>query len=632
MSTLVLIALQARVRELVSSCSCGIPPTCTTSDTSSHARVSEVLAKPESPTPAAVTGSARCALLLFPSSFELAAAGALLGVDPASTARTLQALSWTGDVARVDGIRWRLTADGSNPRRLADVCGRAAPSAEAPWADVASALHRSSKLHEGDGDRDSLTSWLSDTAVDAAVVRLLEHYVTELNSMADQYEGVGSPAAVARLDAEYDNVMAVVRLAQLSAPDPHLVVRNLASTQKRRAVLLRLVRWRLAMLLETRLLPQDHVVLWTALLAIARAQSDEDAALRSAVALDCLGRALAMAGRAEEAVTAAREALSTLTAVRGRHDAATLTAANNLANALDADDPEAMALYKDTLQARTATLGPRHADTGVSLNNLAVALSHAQQYVDALRMHEEAVAVLVMAVGPSHPDTAAAVGSYARTLLAAGDVVGAAAAYQERIAIMRVTHATRLKAVTHTAFAIAMQLQDKGAAVSALPFIRDALDLVRLSDAPVEEEVGVLVALATALQDAGAHAEALATYEEVVAISQSAKLPVDDVVVAMLRMAAVLKDSARFDDALAQYRQALAVAQTQGSSSTVTRSVLLSMGNLLFTMGRHRDAADAYSAANTELLKEHDSDHPDVVALAEIVDALRQNDTTRTTQ
>jgi tetratricopeptide (TPR) repeat protein len=111
---------------------------------------------------------------------------------------------------------------------------------------------------------------------------------------------------------------------------------------------------------------------------------------------------LYQAGKYQEAIPIARQALAIREKTLGPEHPETAQGLNNLARLYEAigDQAKAEPLYRRTLAIREKALGPEHPDTAISLNNLAGLYEAMGDHARAEPLHRRALAIREKVLGP----------------------------------------------------------------------------------------------------------------------------------------------------------------------------------------------------------------------------------------
>jgi serine/threonine protein kinase len=208
-----------------------------------------------------------------------------------------------------------------------------------------------------------------------------------LDSLGRTYEGLGQPAAAARLLER----AAAVRERALGPSHPD-TIRTLASL--------------VFLYADEAGRAADAVKLGEATLKRAEASLGHDHP-ETIECRDRLATAYQADGQIERAIPIRQAVLKRREATLGPLDRKVLSSRNALADtlAIAGRTTEAIDLYETTLRQREAVYGPDHPQTLNLRNNLAVAYFEASRFADATRLDEGTLKIRQTKLGPDHPAT-----------------------------------------------------------------------------------------------------------------------------------------------------------------------------------------------------------------------------------
>ena len=314
----------------------------------------------------------------------------------------------------------------------------------------------------------------------------------------------------------------------------------------------------------------------------ALALSNPDNAAAVAEALDNIGLSLYSLGRFEAAEQHLRRALA-LRRESAPESAELAAAHNDLALALAGLDrrEEAVEHYSTALEIRRRVLGESHPDTTFSLTNLATLLTQMGQYERAESMFLEALAQRRQAFETGHP------------------------------------------AVASVIYQLGWLNSNRKRWTEAEAYHREALALRRSRMGIDHPSVGVsLNALAATLRKQGKLSEARSLLEQALSNYRAAYGESHhDIALVLSNLAGTRADLGDYDKAEALYAEALQMCRRElGERHRHVANILKGQAELALRRGRHEDARRRAMEAREIVLEVHgDSDHPDVVAVDELV-------------
>nr|WP_187329212.1 CHAT domain-containing tetratricopeptide repeat protein [Halomicronema hongdechloris] len=168
-------------------------------------------------------------------------------------------------------------------------------------------------------------------------------------------------------------------------------------------------------------------------------EPDATAPLERAEALNQQVIELYQAGRYQEAIPLAEEALAIRRQQLGERHPDVAASLNNLAALYEAQGRygEAEPLYQESLAIRRQQLGERHPAVAQSLNNLALLYVAQGRYGEAEPLYQESLAIRRQQLGERHPDVASSLNNLAGLYVDQGRYGDAEPLYQESLAILR---------------------------------------------------------------------------------------------------------------------------------------------------------------------------------------------------
>jgi CHAT domain-containing protein/tetratricopeptide (TPR) repeat protein len=293
------------------------------------------------------------------------------------------------------------------------------------------------------------------------------------------------------------------------------------------------------------------------------------------------------AGRAQEGLPRAREALALREAVHGPDHPEVAESANTLADLLrdTGDVPAAVALYERALSIRERKLGASHALTATSLNNLAYATYLAGDLAKARALAERSLAIRERnAKAPG--DIAFSLNTLALILNAQGHRPEARAAYERALALREQASGPDHPLTANILHDFGVLLRDTGDRARARQYLQRAVT-IRESGPSQRALAATLMTLASVESADGNLAGARAALERALGIRETILGP-DHVgtAEAVSQLAEVVRDMGDFAAARSLYERALAIRERAlGPRHPASAASLAAVGYLTYVMG-----------------------------------------------
>jgi len=148
------------------------------------------------------------------------------------------------------------------------------------------------------------------------------------------------------------------------------------------------------------------------------------------------------AGKSQEALSLAQEALAIRKEVLGEEHPDYATSLNNLAGLYHAmgDYARAEPLYRQAMEIEKKVLGEVHPDYAISLNNLALLYKSMGDYARAEPLYRQAMELRKKVLGEEHPDYATSLNNLASLYDSMGDYARAQPLYLQALEIRKKVH------------------------------------------------------------------------------------------------------------------------------------------------------------------------------------------------
>jgi len=195
--------------------------------------------------------------------------------------------------------------------------------------------------------------------------------------------------------------------------------------------------------------------------------------------LEKAGTFLWRAGRSNDAIRFAEDALALAQDRHGARSAEAARAMNNLAESHRALGryAEAEPLYRQAIEIGKATIGARHPAYATRLNNLAGLLRDMGRLAEAEPLYRQAIEIDKATIGERHPGHAIHLNNLASLLRAMGRLAEAEPLYARAIEIGKATIGARHPDYATRLNNLASLLQDMGRFEEAESLVRQAIDI-----------------------------------------------------------------------------------------------------------------------------------------------------------
>ena len=322
------------------------------------------------------------------------------------------------------------------------------------------------------------------------------------------------------------------------------------------------------------------------------------------------------AGRYEEAIPLATEALAIREKLLGPDHPDTAKSLNNLGVLYDTmgDYAKAEPLYERSLAIREKTLGPDDPAIATALNNLGMLEKAMGHYAEAKQRYERALAINQKALGPEHPDTATCLDNLGELYRQIGQYKEAESVCQRALAIREKALGPECVETAMSLNALAVLYTAIGEYAKAEPLYQRALTIqekLRGSEHP--NLAPILNNLASLYQSTAKYAEAKSFFERALRIAENAMGPKHPETAISLNNLASLYDSmGEYEKAEPLYLRALAIREKIfGHDHPITASSLGNLAALHESMGNYSKAEPLYEEALAIWEKTLGPDHPD---------------------
>jgi CHAT domain-containing protein/Tfp pilus assembly protein PilF len=276
---------------------------------------------------------------------------------------------------------------------------------------------------------------------------------------------------------------------------------------------------------------------------------------------------------------------------------------------------EAIPLARQALELREKALGPDHPDVAQALNNLAALLHEKGDYEGAEPLCRRALAIREKALGPDHPDVALSLNNLAGVLREKGDYGGAELLDRRALAIREKVLGPYHPDVAQSLDNLGELLQEKGDYEGAEPLCRRALAIRETVLGPDHPDVALsLNNLAELLQAEGDLAGAELALRRTLAIREKVLGPDHpDVALTLNNLAGVLQAKGDYAAAAPLFGRALAIREKAlGPGHPDVANSLNNMALLLGEQGDHTAAEQLHRRALAIREKALGPDHPEV--------------------
>ena len=232
---------------------------------------------------------------------------------------------------------------------------------------------------------------------------------------------------------------------------------------------------------------------------------------------------LYQAGKLNEAIPIAQEALELTEKARGPNHTDTAEALNNLALVYYSagDYAKAEPLYQRSLKIDEKVLGPDHPGTATVLNNLAGLYQSTGDYAKAEPLYQRALKIDEKALGPDHANTASDLNNLAELYRSTADYAKAASLYQRALKIDEKVLGPDHPGTAPVLNNLALLYQSTGDYAKAEPLLQRALKIdekVRGPDHP--DTAKALNSLADLYSSTGDYAKAEPLYQRALKIHE----------------------------------------------------------------------------------------------------------------
>jgi CHAT domain-containing protein/Tfp pilus assembly protein PilF len=294
---------------------------------------------------------------------------------------------------------------------------------------------------------------------------------------------------------------------------------------------------------------------------------------------------------------------------------------------------EAVPLAQQALKIREKVLGPEHPDTAHSLNNLAMTYHQLGAYEKALPLLQRALEIKEKTFGPDHPETAYSINQLAMTYDQLGAYEQALPLLQRALEIEEKTLGPDHPTTAHSLNNLAGLYRTMGAYGKALPLYQRALQIYEKAQGPEHPDTArSLNNLAVLYKAMGAYDQALPLYQRGLQIDKKTFGP-DHLTTAhsLNNLAELYRTMGAYDQALLLFQQALKIFETaQGPEHSNTAISLNNLAVLYANMGLYDQALPLFQQALMVEEKASGPDHSKTATrlnnLAEQLDRLGASD------
>lgn len=289
------------------------------------------------------------------------------------------------------------------------------------------------------------------------------------------------------------------------------------------------------------------------------------------------------AGRLDEALALARQALNEAENKHGKDSAYAASSLNDLAliESNRGNHAQALELITRAAEISAKALGAEHDNTVALLLNQGLLAQAAQNHPQAIESLSRYLEIQTRRKGASDPSLLRALNALSYSQLAQSDSAGAERSARQALAILASQDApdVLLQATSYDDLALALQGQQQ--AEGAADALRQALELRRARLGESTEVATSLDRLARQYDALGRHAEALPLRREAMAILE--KLEPEGMALAqhLNELAMDHHQREEYDQAEPLYRRSLAILQKQRGEDSIETALLLgSLGRL----------------------------------------------------
>src|SRR6056297_167533 len=278
--------------------------------------------------------------------------------------------------------------------------------------------------------------------------------------------------------------------------------------------------------------------------------------------------------------------------------------------------------FRRALELRRES-SPESAELAAAYNDLALALAGLDRREEAVEHYSTALEIRRRVLGDSHPDTTFSLTNLATLLTQMGQYDRAGSMFLEALEQRRQAFETGHPAVASVIYQLGWLNSNRKRWTQAEAYHREALALRRSRMGIDHPSVGVsLNALAATLRKQGKLSEARSLLEQALSNYRAAYGESHhDIALVLSNLAGTRADLGDYDKAEALYAEALQMCRRElGERHRHVANILKGQAELALRRGRHEDARRRAMEAREIVLEVHgDSDHPDVVAVDELV-------------
>ncbi|MEA5449469.1 tetratricopeptide repeat protein [Leptolyngbya sp. CCNP1308] len=342
-------------------------------------------------------------------------------------------------------------------------------------------------------------------------------------------------------------------------------------------------------------------------------------ALQRVVSLNQQVVELYQAGRYQDAIPLAEEALSIRREQLGDRHPDVATSLNNLAFLYQDQGRygEAEHLYQESLSILREQLGDRHPDVALSLNNLAELYRDQGRYGDAEPLYREALSIRREQLDEHHPDIATSLNNLAGLYVNQGRYGEAETLLQESLSIRREQLDGHHPDIATSLNNLAELYRVQGRYGEAEPLFQEALSIFREQLGDRHSDVATsLNNLAGLYVNQGRYGEAEPLFQESLSILREQlgdRHP--DVALSLNNLASLYQEQGRYGEAEPLFQEVLSILREQlGNRHPDVALSLNNLASLYQEQGRYGEAEPLFQEVLSIRREQLGERHPDVAA------------------
>ena len=325
------------------------------------------------------------------------------------------------------------------------------------------------------------------------------------------------------------------------------------------------------------------------------------------------------AGKYDEALPLATQALEKSEQVFGQEHTLVATCLNSLATLYQekGDYPRAELFSQRSLAIREKALGPDHRDVATSLNNLAVIYNNRGKTAQAEPLYLRALAIREKLLGPDHSSVASTLNDLALFYGQKGDHQQAELMFQRSLAIWEKSRGSDHPSVGTSLNNLAWLYQAKGDYTQAEQMFKRSLAIREKSLGPDHSSVGTSFNnLASLYHNKGDYEQAEPLYRRALAIREKVLGPNHpEVANTLSNLALLYRDKGDYGQAEPLYQRSLAISEKAlGPDHPFFARSLNNLAQVYEAKGDYKQAELLFQRSLAIREKALGPDHPEVAA------------------